>query len=118
MSQHENDLVYNVKLVEKYKRALPDLKRRLEEDSFFYIAGTLVVNGPDPVENSKYITIDIEQIGDYESEIIREAMYLASLIFVKHKKETCFRYQTALSNIEEYERIHGCDRSAAGTAVS
>ena len=113
----ENDLIYNVKLVEKYKRALPDLKRRLAEDSFFYIAGTLVVKGPDPIQNSKFITIDLEPIGDYESEIIQEAMYLASLIYAKHKTEKHHDYKLALSNIEEYERIHGRDRSAAGTGA-
>ena len=105
----ERDLTYNIKLVEKYKRAIPELKKRLKEGSCHYIAGTLVLDGRDPVQNSHYTTIDMKPIGDYESEIIQEALYLASKVYLKHKTEKHHYYGMALSNVNEYEELHGCE---------
>jgi len=56
------------------------------------------------------VSFEPKPIEDYESKIIRRGQYLVSKIYAKHKKG-CHYYETALSNIEQYERIHGRDRS-------
>lgn len=111
-----NELIYNVKLVEKYKRAIPALKDLIERNGYYYVAGTLVLSGvSDPLAGTGYINLDIYPIDDYESDVIREALYLASKIYVAHKEERCAFYAQALSNIEQYEQIHGRESEPSGT---
>lgn len=99
-------LIDSVKEVEKAKQAIPFLRRQLEDGSFTYMAGSLILSMSDPTSDSKYTCMNVRPIQETESEIIREAQYLTSLMYVKHKGETCHFYKQALSNIEEYERIH------------
>jgi len=98
-------LIAQTKLVEKYKLAIPELERMLEHDAYYYIAGTLILNIPNPATSKTFMDIDIEPINNYASDIIRKGQYLASQIFVKHKKKTCFSYDDAVSNITEYEKV-------------
>jgi len=98
------DLIHNVRLVEKYKNAIPALKRMDELGGCYYIAGSLVLSDlKDPVTGNSFTTINIKPIGDFESEIIKEAMYYASKIMVANKEGSCF-YPQAVSNVEEYEK--------------
>ena len=98
-------LINSVKQVEKFKQVIPVLKRMYVYDSWYYIAGTLVVNMENPVNGISFISIDIEPIDDYESEIIREGLYWASKLYIKAKEPTCSYYHMALDNIDKYESI-------------
>lgn len=99
----DNSLIDNVMLVERYKRAIPEMERMLETGSFFYIAGSLILNIEDPETKKGYINIEVRPIDDYASDTIRKGQYLASQLYVKHKKESCAFYKQAISNIAEYE---------------
>jgi len=104
MNDLSRDLIYNVKLVEKYKNAIPLLKRMLKCENCNYFAGTLLLNIKDPVTNTAYTAIDIMAITNVESLIIQEAQYLASSIYVKHKARTSAFYEIAEENIKIYNR--------------
>jgi len=105
MSQKLIDAVLEV---EKYKLALPSLEEMVEQGNFsMYIAASLMIKY-DP--DKDMVSFEPKPIEDYESKIIRRGQYLVSKIYAKHKKG-CHYYETALSNIEQYERIHGRDRS-------
>lgn len=102
----ETDLIHNVRLVEKYKQAIPILQDMLAHGNFYYCAGSLILQMSDPTDPgtaSLITSINIEDINEYESEIIRKGQYLASKLFVQHKQGSCF-YQQALDNVEEYEK--------------
>lgn len=97
-------LIDNVKLVDKWKQATPVMERMVEDGGWFYIAGTLCLSIPDSLTGSKFTDIDIQPIGDFESEIIQYGMYLASRIFINSGKTgSCF-YPQAEKNIEIYEK--------------
>jgi len=106
MSQKLIDAVLEV---EKYKLALPSLEEMVEQGNFTcFFGGSLMIKfDPDkPIAG-----FEPKPIEDYASDIIRRGQYLVSKIYTKHKEKTCHYYETALSNIEQYERIHGRDRS-------
>jgi len=110
-------LIANVRLVEKWKRAIPVMERMVELGGWCYIAGTLCLTLDDPLTGSKFTSIDIEPIDDFESEIIQYGMYLASRIFINSGKTgSCF-YAQAVKNIEIYEKVHGRELEPAGTVA-
>jgi hypothetical protein len=112
-----NVLIDNIKLIEKWKLATPIMERMVVDGGWCYMAGSLILNMPDPLSKSNFTTIDIEPIGDFESEIIQYGMYLASRIFENSGKTgSCF-YKQALSNIKEYELVHGRELEPSGTVV-
>ena len=96
-------LISEVKLVEKYKQAIPLMEKMLANGGFYYVAGSLMLVMTDPLEGTKYTEINIKPIDDYASETIRKGQYLASQLFVKHKGKTCYSYSEAAKNILKYE---------------
>jgi len=108
-------LIAQTRLVEKYKLAIPELEGILKLGGYCYIAGSLCLNIKDPHSDLNFTAIDIHPISETNSEIIQKAQYLASQIFVKHKKKTCFSYNQAVSNIKEYEETHGRELEPSGT---
>jgi hypothetical protein len=109
------ELIEGVRLVEKYKQAIPELERLLVTGGYCYFAGSLMLSMKDPMTGAKLTAIDIKPIGDSASEIIQKGQYLASLLFVAHKSKTSCFYNQALSNIEDYEKVHGRELEPAGT---
>ena len=100
-------LIDSVKEVEMWTQAIPILERMVEKGGWFYIAGTLCLNMPDPVSKRTFTHITIKPIDDYASKTIRHGMYLASRIFIKSGKTgSCF-YPQAQKNIEIYEAGRG-----------
>ena len=105
-------LIDAVKRIEKYSKCLPLLEEMVAQGNFSaYVAGSLIIKY-DP--DLPMACIDIEPIENSGSEIIERGQYLASKIFVKHKEGSCY-YDQAVSNVEQYERIHGREKEAAGT---
>lgn len=96
-------LISEVRLVEKYKLAIPLMEKMLTGGGFYYIAGSLMLSMVDPATGSAITAIDIKPIDDYASDIIRKGQYLASQLFVKHKGKTCYSYSEAAKNILKYE---------------
>ena len=107
-------LIHDVKLVEKYKNAIPEMERMLELGGYYYVAGTLCLNIKDPVSGDNFTGIDILPIDDYASDIIRKGQYLASQLFVLHKEGSCF-YAQAQDNVKKYELAHGRELEPSGT---
>ena len=110
-----NLLIAETLLVEKYKQAIPELERVLSENVYCYLAGSLILNIPEPGTDRKYTSIDIKPIDNYASEIIRRGLYLASRIFINgDKTSSCFCEQ-AEKNIKIYEQTHGRELEPSGT---
>ena len=96
-------LISEVKLVEKYKLAIPLMEKMLANGGFYYMAGSLMLDMFDPVTGLSLTAIDIKPIDDYASDTIRKGQYLASQLFVKNKGKTCYSYPEAAKNILKYE---------------
>ena len=96
-------LISEVKLVERYKQAIPLMEKMLKDGGYYYIAGSLMLAMVDPVTGNSMTEILIKPIDDYASETIRKGQYIASQIFVKHKGKTCYSYPEAAKNILKYE---------------
>jgi len=113
------ELIDPIRRLERATLSIPIMKKHLENGSFSYIAGSLILNFKDPTYKSRsglvdpnFTTLNVEPLENCgESELLREEQYLISKMYVKNKEKTCSYYEQALSNIEQYERIHGCDRS-------
>lgn len=83
------------------KRAIPELKRMLENGSYCYMGATLFLNIRD--HRGQLILLDVRPITDIESAMMREAQYLVSKMYVKHKGEGYSAYEQALLNVRMYE---------------
>ena len=103
-------LIDAVKRVEKYALCMPMLEEMAAQGNFSaYVAGSLMIKY-DP--DKPMASINIEPLEGSGSEIIERGQYLASKIFVEHKKESCF-YDQAVSNVEQYEKRYAVVGSLA-----
>lgn len=98
-------LIDAVQEVERSKLAISKLKYNYENGYYCYIAGSLILDINDPFTKSKFIVMNVKSILGIKSEIIREAQYYTSLLYVKFKGSGCSSFKQAEKNVEEYERI-------------
>ena len=112
-----NLLIDEIKRVERYKLAIPILERALKTNTYCYFAGSLMLRMVDPITGEEITPFDVHPINQTNSEIIQRGEYLVSQSYVKYKKKSCYSYDLALSNIEEYDKAHGRELEPSGTDV-
>lgn len=99
-------LIDPIKRLERATLAIPIMQDILENGEWQYLAGSLILNLPDPMDKKQKHTCmnvrPLEECGN--SEILREAQYLVSKLYVKYKGERYSFYKDAAANIEAYEK--------------